>query len=182
MTVLESNQDFSIKVRDLIRKDLQIDERITAVDSLTSEYINKFDKKPPNGDIALLTSYILKDELSNSNPHKNTQTEYNFLSGRQLSRRVREKEVFGLEEGDAYFDALISRKDVVGIDDVIFEVDFNQLISTVELTSRQRDILELLLVHGWTQQQIADELGISKQTVHEHFQKLRVKLDELKLK
>ncbi|MCG7407712.1 hypothetical protein MH117_09775 [Paenibacillus sp. ACRRX] len=63
------------------------DERMTAVQALIDEYITQIGEKPDGTILEQLTDYILREELTDDNPHKVTHNEYPFLSRMQLERR-----------------------------------------------------------------------------------------------
>ncbi|MFL1672179.1 hypothetical protein [Paenibacillus dendritiformis] len=70
-------------------------ERMMAVEALIDEYVVAVGERPDGGILERLTDYILREELTDGNPHKVSHNEYPFLSESQMQLRY-ERE-YGLE-------------------------------------------------------------------------------------
>lgn len=62
-------------------------ERMAAVQALIDRYINEHGAPPDPAQLERLTDYILREELTDPNRMKVRDSEYPFLSERQLDRR-----------------------------------------------------------------------------------------------
>lgn len=62
-------------------------ERLAAVHALTDAYFDSVSKTPDSSELARLTDYILREELTDTDRMKMRNTEYPFLSEHQLERR-----------------------------------------------------------------------------------------------
>lgn len=71
------------------------DERMAAVRALIDDYIAAVGERPDGGILEQLTDYILREELTDDNPHKVAHNEYPFLSESQMQLRY-ERE-YGIE-------------------------------------------------------------------------------------
>ncbi|MBE3649178.1 hypothetical protein [Paenibacillus polymyxa] len=69
-------------------------ERMDAVDRLTTTYISETGETPGVLELERLTDYILREEITDPNPYKMSQTEYPFMSERQFELR-RDREASG---------------------------------------------------------------------------------------
>ncbi|GIQ70911.1 hypothetical protein DUZ99_08810 [Xylanibacillus composti] len=63
-------------------------QRQMDVEQFIQLYITIFDETPDRRMLQVLSDYLLHEDLSNSNAHKSTVTEYPILSKRQLKRRI----------------------------------------------------------------------------------------------
>lgn len=83
---------FSEAVDDLIAQNIEDrTERIAAVHALTEAYTDSTGVRPDGVQLERLADYILREELTDPDPYKVANSEYPFLSERQLElRRKRE--------------------------------------------------------------------------------------------
>lgn len=85
--------EFHDAVTDLIAEDIaDRGERMAAVHALTEAYVDSVGIAPDAAELERLTNYILREELTDSNPHKVAHNEYPFMSDWQLGLR-RDREV-----------------------------------------------------------------------------------------
>lgn len=70
-------------------------ERMRSVEALIDEYVAAVGERPDGSILEQLTDYILREELTDDNPHKVAHNEYPFLSESQMQLRY-ERE-YGLE-------------------------------------------------------------------------------------
>ncbi|CDQ21751.1 hypothetical protein [Halobacillus karajensis] len=78
-------------VDDIIKrfKNTPVSERNVAVDQIAEEYLKKYGTKPDSYNLSKLANLILQDDLSNPDPYKVQNTEYNFHSKNQEGHRRR---------------------------------------------------------------------------------------------
>lgn len=61
--------------------------RMVAVEALIDEYVEAVGERPDGDVLERLTDYILREELTDDNPHKVAHNEYPFLSESQMQLR-----------------------------------------------------------------------------------------------
>jgi hypothetical protein len=69
------------------RGELPREVRLVKIETLTEEYFAKASEMPDSVALERLADLCLYEELTDSNEHKISQTEYPFLSERQFDRR-----------------------------------------------------------------------------------------------
>ena len=75
-------------------------ERIALIDRMISDYITKYNEKPPKAQLERLADAIMNEELIDRHPDKMSRMEYPIMSQRQLDRRY-ERE-YGLDLAENY--------------------------------------------------------------------------------
>lgn len=79
---------FSEAVDDLIAQNIEDrTERIATVHALTEAYTDSTGVRPDGAQLERLADYILREEISDPDPHKSTKYEYPILSDIQMERR-----------------------------------------------------------------------------------------------
>ncbi|MEC0328708.1 hypothetical protein P4H42_03605 [Paenibacillus macerans] len=85
--------EFHDAVTDLIAEGIaDRGERMAAVHALTEAYFDSVGTAPDAAEIERLADYVLREELTDTNPHKVAHAEYPFMGEWQLGRR-RDREV-----------------------------------------------------------------------------------------
>jgi hypothetical protein len=97
-TFTEDNhlEEFKHFTKELITKNMVVNERIDRSNILISSYINVIGKRPPKKYLEYLSNFILKDHLESKNPDKLSSESYPFLSERQ--QKTREGKEFSSED------------------------------------------------------------------------------------
>ena len=97
-TFTEDNhlEEFRIYTKELMSKNMVVNERIDRSNILISSYINGIGKRPPKKYLEYLSNFILKDHLESKNPDKLSSESYPFLSDRQ--QKTREGKEFSSED------------------------------------------------------------------------------------
>lgn len=79
---------FERAVNELIDKNIaDRAARMHAIDDLINEYVNAIGTAPDPVQLERLANYILREELTDSNPHKVRHAEYPIFTETQLKRR-----------------------------------------------------------------------------------------------
>lgn len=99
-------EEFKNYAKELITKNMAVNERIDRCNILISRYINNTGQRPPKKYLEYLSNFILKDHLENKNPDKLSSEAYPFLSDRQ--QKTREGKEFSSE--DAILDFIKLKK------------------------------------------------------------------------
>ncbi|MDP5273211.1 hypothetical protein [Chengkuizengella axinellae] len=80
--------EFEQEVNELIARDIvDRNERMKAVEAITDAYIDSIGEPPDSVQLERLADYILKEELTDPDPDKITNTEYPFMSEWQMETR-----------------------------------------------------------------------------------------------
>lgn len=79
---------FEEAVNEIIDKNIEDrTERIRAIDALIDEYVYAIGSAPDPVQLERLSNYILREELTDKNPHKVRHMEYPIFTETQLKRR-----------------------------------------------------------------------------------------------
>jgi hypothetical protein len=81
------HEDITLLQADTKRGELPREVRIEKINTLIENYFGKTGEMPDETALERLSDLILYEELTDSNEHKISQTEYPFLSERQFDRR-----------------------------------------------------------------------------------------------
>lgn len=85
--------EFHEAVTELVARDIaDRNERMADIRTITDSYVKLTGEQPDASEIERLTDYILREELTDRNPHKVAHAEYPFMSDWQLGLR-RDREV-----------------------------------------------------------------------------------------
>ena len=91
--------------------------------------------------------------------------------------------IYQIKSFDERFDSLQTIPDILDAVEEPFEITDDQKNTLVEifklLSDRERECFLLHIGQGWSMQEIADELNISKSTVQTHVERAKEKIEEL---
>src|SRR5690625_680445 len=91
--------------------------------------------------------------------------------------------IYQTKSFDERFDSLQTIPDILDAAEEPFEITDDQKNTLVEifkvLSDRERECFLLHIGQGWSMQEIADELNISKSTVQTHVERAKEKIEEL---
>lgn len=159
-------------------------ERLQASDDLVEAYVSYTGKRPDSTALGRLATLILRDELTDPHPDKMTINEYPILSGwQEESRESKFMPKAELPYGDMRFlgkrkvaienktgvysggkRRIINKEDpLIGQTETL--IDLFNAIDKAKLTSRQRQVIDLLYFGKMNQSNAGVEMGVSQQAI-----------------
>lgn len=168
-------------------------ERVDKADELCEAYYAQMTQMPSSAVLSRLAWYIDLDHMTDRNAHKASQAEYPILSEHQLAyRRKHESTLENVYTGKN--DATIGRyTDHDGKKRRIYDymtperdmalmptehLDLYTALDSAGLTARQREAVDLVYFEGMTQEDAAEQMGVSRASLRTNIDRSISKLKE----